>query len=279
MFDLCRVTGNVRDRNGDPMPGAEIRAVFEGASYGDCVVAIADARGTFEIKSIWETPIYGVAKGLLPSPIEPLRACDVGRTVHVDLVVGGESACHRFMVVDDRGLPLEGALVRVEGRGRSANDLEPLSRHHLAGRSTYGGPLWSGVTHADGRVELCGLPREELAVSVRHSGHEVAFVGLDARVVGSEPTRVVLGRGVTVSGQITHHDGSPAVGVVVSCGGRWAFDACWTMTGADGSYHLSGLHRRGDAYELEARRGETVVRGRVREVKRPGRLEWSAVIP
>jgi hypothetical protein len=277
--EMCRVRGTVRDRNGNPMPGAEIRAIFEGRANGDRAVAFADERGVFEIESIVDLPIYGVAKGFLPSPIEPLRACDAGRIVDVDLVVGGESACHRFLVVDDKGLPLEGALVRVEGRGRGANDLEPLFRHNIAGWSAYGGPLWSGLTDADGRVELCGLPREELAVSVRQPGREVAFVGLDAKVVESEPTRVVLGRGVTVSGQITHHDGSPAVGVVVSCGGRWAFDACWTMTRADGSYHLSGLHRRGRAYELEARRGEAVVRGLASEDKRSGRLEWSAVIP
>ena len=142
------------------------------------------------------------------------------------------------VVVDEDGAPVEGATVYVsiEYKKRSGDS------HQLG---VGGGPK----TDADGRWTFPFVPvsKREAYVSINHPDYapnhrRLARAESDVKP-GDQPTaRIMLKRGLKVTGRVTDESGKPIVGAKVRT--QFFNDLRRTMTGDDGTYLLVGCEPR-----------------------------------
>jgi len=115
----------------------------------------------------------------------------------------------RGLVTDGAGNPLEGAML-----GTSAGT--------------------HGNSDAAGRFEVCVPESGEVELSVKHYAHLNTTLTVRAP---AEDVRVVLERGLEISGRVSFPDGKPVPGATLQVSRTWALAAA----GEDGRYVLAGL--------------------------------------
>ena len=235
------VTGVVVDPDGVGVGGARVEAVP--AATGNCdpeVVAVTAADGSFAVRSAFSPGLYGArAPGFAASRMygdwgdtgahrdEPLR-----------IVLTAPGGCVEGTVVDTRGAPVEGAVVRI-GEGRTDG---------LLAMREGSKPVPAQVlTDAAGGFLAVGVPAGAQPVQVRAPGQAPWQGSCEVAASGTVALRVVLVAGVTCLGVVRQGDGAPAAEVSVRVGRRGDFLQYFATSAADGSFALHGL----PAFEFE----------------------------
>lgn len=202
----AQLSGTVRDANGQPVAGADLR--LEGAERkgGRSLRVEADQAGRFAFE------------GVLPGVPQRLLAADragAGTPVQIEGVVipADESitdlevileqgARIRGLVVDGSGAPVPNAMVALEGISQEI--WRALRRSPLA------------VSDAEGMFEYSGLPGEQVTLTAR-SGSLVSQTQETTISSGGlhEPT-LVLDEGAVLLGSVVDHLGAPVTGALVT---------------------------------------------------------------
>jgi hypothetical protein len=195
------VAGLVVDRQGRPVPGAEIwlsrvsRFLGDGWLAGD-VVARADSDGTFFLRSVGPKQDIGAfAPGFAPALLEELEErswTPNDPRARVTLVLEREGAFLEGRVVDEVGAPVPGARVAFGHAG-----MPELPR--ADGR--FGrGPTPRAVTSDElGRFRADWLQPGPTPVFVLAEGFALAHVEAEASIASAEPVVVALARGATLT--------------------------------------------------------------------------------
>jgi RNA polymerase sigma factor (sigma-70 family) len=246
----------VLDERGEPAPGAAIwLAAAPDQPWEGHVVAHADAAGACTLRALAAGSTFGaLAPGRVPSP---MRAVDPLAPQPAVLRLGGAAASVGGTVVDERGEPVEGAVVRVARHAR-AQFVLPGGDRHLELH-----PAVAVRTGADGAFACGELPPGRLEVSVRSPRHAAALVAVHAAAASSQQVRIVVRPGATVHGVVRGTDGAPIAGANVVAHGPARHQWAGTGTAADGSFTLRGLDPARAVLTAEAdghRRAELALR-------------------
>lgn len=240
------VEGRVAEPRGRPLAGAEIRVVEDGERpegapprlpEGRPADAVTDADGRFRLDDLATEQLLTLEvrlAGYVPAALRGVRTG--GEPVRVTLEPAGALA---GVVVDEEERPVGGARLRLTARGGESDEAPeaPAERRYAtAGR--------------DGRFEIRGLAGGRWDLTATAEGYRDAVEEGVEVATGEVPAelRLVLERGVEVSGRVTGADGEPvaAARIVVSgAGGARPASAVPSRrraaTDGDGHYRLGGL--------------------------------------
>ncbi|MEM6676070.1 MAG: sigma-70 family RNA polymerase sigma factor [Planctomycetota bacterium] len=259
------VEGRVVDSDGRPVPDAEIwLATASGGWTSGNAVGRSDSAGVFRLRDVPEDPSLGaLAAGHLPSALVDLDLLDRSISpVSIELVVTPGGGALEGIVTDERGAPVEGAVVVF---GQNEGSLDVRFDHSVA-------EGW-GARHA--RTDENGLYRLD-ALSNGAKPLEVRRLGLaqwhgEVEINGPETARkdIVLEAGVTVTGVVTDIDGAPVEGARVQAfhaplsesylqSGQLDYEGAFAqevaLTAADGTYALGPLpHKTMFLYAMDPR--------------------------
>lgn len=210
----CTVAGIVRDTDGAPIEGAEVR------TNGDPVRTDAEGRYSLPTTSLRETVyVYAVATGyaqarVIAKPNGPGSVAEADFELTPSFQVMGR-------VVDEAGTPVMGAVVRSFFTNR--NDAE---------------------TDAQGRYLLDFLDpaRERHTVYARKPGYVEASTVVTTSGAKLEIEDLVLTRGVRVAGRVVDISGQPVVGAELYIGfSPSAYNRIDAMSEADGSFEFPNV--------------------------------------
>jgi len=228
------VTGLVVDRDGLPVPGAEVFFAHSASSGTDAEhAATTDLAGRFALRCCGNPLLVGArALGHAPSRLKPLFDEKGIQKFDVRIELPGPGGAVEGIVVGPGGSPVAGAIVRI-GKGRV--DL-------VLTTSSGAPPLPAQVrTDRDGHFRAVGLVEGEHAVVVRapslapwHGTCHVAANGIAA-------LSVMLGKGVTLSGTVHDSEGLPVPQASVTVGTEGDVAFYRTRSAADGAFRLTGL--------------------------------------
>ncbi len=235
-----RLTGEVRDVHGQPLPGARVE-VRRRASAGTSSLDLVYNRVLHPVGT-GETDDRGHFSLSVPEhrPLEVRIRAAGHATAMFDGVFGGE-----HLVVD----LVAGAV--LEGRITSKSTGLGMAGVHLRGFAVGAKDLLAGDTDGSGGFRFAGLPPGPLTLAVEPD--VLAAPGWKAVVL--EAAAVVridftLEDGIAIRGQVTDgQSGEPIVGAVIGAG--WTFDRPVT-TDRDGRYVLPGFGGPG-VYDIHAR--------------------------
>jgi RNA polymerase sigma factor (sigma-70 family) len=227
------ITGIVVDREGLPVPGAEVYLAFAGSTGTEAQHATtADTGGRFTLRCCGN-PIMVVARAHGHAPSMPQFLFDEKgtRRFEVRIELSGPGGAVEGTVVGPDGGPVADAAVRI-GAGRidlvlSYNGAPPLPAQVRTDR--------------EGHYRAVGLPEGEQPVVVRAAGLApwTGTCQVAANVVTALP--VALGAGVTVKGTVRASDGAPVPKASVTVGNEGDLAFYRTRSGADGAFLVEGL--------------------------------------
>lgn len=258
------LVGQVVDEAGDPVAGAEVRAILRagedaaipGLSPGQPRPAYhtrSSPRGEVRFSTLWSGWPYDLRvshPGFAPSEA-PAQASLSGQPARPFRVVllRGKTAAGR--VEDEAGHPVSGAEVELK-KSHVGGPLQP----YLDDLPAPDDAIRHATTDADGKLTLSDLPGgSRFDVAIRRQGF-APFARQGVRLVetGDGPADLgtfVLETGSILEGRVTDGDGRPIAGAEVWSGDwiRTGFRAepSPQVTGADGRFTLRDLSR-GDAY-------------------------------
>jgi len=211
-----KLAGSVRlwnregDRRGEQRadPDADLAFAFDAVPVGSTWTVRLDARG-FEFQDLDSLTVAG------------------GRTTEVVLPLARGRTVAGF-VVDEGGQPLEGVSIDLVERSTDRRPSHPTAS-----------------TGADGSFRVLGVRTAPTTLHARLADHRDVWRDLVELAAGTDvlDLRIVLTRGLEVSGRVEWPDGTPAGGVSLSVdvteGDGWE---TWGLrTAADGSFLVEGL--------------------------------------
>ena len=220
------IRGSVRDREGNPVPGARVSASSKGRIERSEGEAVTESDAAFVIAGLRAGPheLIAAAAGYATarSQAEP-----GGSPVTLVLQPGGEITGR---VVDARGDPVDDADVESQ-----ATDDPRWGPRGTSGRSDEG----------DGRFELRDVAAGTYVLQVRASGRGEASVTA-VRVEPGRPTNVgtvMLSRGGVVQGVVVDADGQGIPGATIHLEKdlHMQMGQHETQTGASGAFELRGV--------------------------------------
>lgn len=234
------VRGTVRDRSGNPVPGATV--VVHGSRAGTATVATADTNGVFTVDHLTAgVELQARARGREPSLAHTVRGAAGGETT-LDLVVGDTAHTVTGRVLDPAGAPVEGATVAVMPAAAAVFDPAAMDRPQV--RASWLRTDANGAFQCD---EASAAPQLVFATATAR-GLAPTWIEVDA-TRGQVFAELRLPRGATVTGTVTN-GGQPAAGLQVVA---WQGDGMrigylanlfgmrFVATGPDGTYRLDGL--------------------------------------
>lgn len=188
-------------------------------------------------------------------------ATDVGHLVFGAPTSLGGSA------VDALGRPIAGAVVAIERDVTRAGGMDLLRA--LRDIASSPGPVASGLTDADGRFLVKGLPPGRYLVRIERAGYATAFVGgvLVTAEGGTPDVKAVLDPGAGFEGRVLDPEGrglegALLVAVPMKNENLDHFDRHETRAGPDGRYRLDTLVD-GVTYFLDAHLAGRAPSGRI----------------
>ena len=226
--------GDVVDAEGKPVPGAHLATVAyprrrAGAPAGEEFwVPVRTPRtrsasdGTFAIRlRAGEETDLEVSKDGEGTCVLP--ACQAGERVRAVLA---KATSVEVVLRGPSGKPVEGARVRLFGTG-------PILR--LQSTTV----IREGVTGADGRLVIQGLPRDRLTLAASHPAHGLATGQRKEAEAGSSSTiELAFAEGRSIEGKVTDSEtGQPIPGA--SVGTTWLLPLV-AVTDKDGRFQLGG---------------------------------------
>ncbi len=229
-----RVTGQVVDLAGVPVPGAAIWLSDYGNPQNGRAVTLTDARGEFDLRDVgaWRT-LAVFAEGHRASQ----RFFLGERPTEAPWRIVLEDPAGRLTgrVVDDGDAPVAGARVTVgwrTGFGRGAGP---------DGVMREGPPPLSTRTDEDGGFAFATLPPGPTSILVRAPGHAIWKSSVMIPDHGEVEQKVVLGPEGRVEGRVADERGRPLGDIFVAAGSYGAPDASMAVTTLDGRYALGEL--------------------------------------
>jgi RNA polymerase sigma factor (sigma-70 family) len=227
------VAGIVVDRDGLPVPGAEVHLGTPAYPGMDAAhAATADADGRFALRCCFNPSLVGArAAGHAPSSLQLLYG-KKGAKFDVRVELPGPGGDVEGIVVGPDNSPVADAMVRI-GTG-NLDSLQPTNPGDP--------PLPAQVrTDLEGHFRAVGLIEGEHPVVVRAVGL-APWTGT-CRVTTREVSllSVALGEGVSLAGVVRSSEGTPVPQANVSVGEEGELTYYRTRSGADGAFHLDGL--------------------------------------
>ncbi len=225
----ARVT--VRTKDGAPLPGATVRAVFvkDGQAYlAGRVISGADGLAAFVTLPIGAHWFLVDARGYARASAQRLVASE---PVQMELRLGPERPL-RLEIHDDLGKPLAGVDIEVRGA-------DPLPK--------------GAKTDAAGVASPSGIGEGPVRVLARLPGYDEASVtlaGKDARAT------IVLHRLGSLVVTVVDPQGKKLPGATIALAGGSLAVPRTTSSGADGTARISGLSA--GSYDLRATKGSLV---------------------
>src|SRR5487761_1778753 len=210
------VRGVVRDRRGDPVPGA-VLTVLRGDGW-QAGRAVADAAAGYELTDIEPRAFTLIAQARGHAP----QAAVVG--------ADGGVVSHDFVLAPAGGLA---------GSVRSAADV-PLPGAAVVISDASGEVLARDVTGPDGNFLLPGMPEGTYTVAATAAGHRPASKQVELDGV-TETALLALVAEAEVHGVVRDPRDAPVPGVTVSLANTDGEVVASVITGADGAYRLTGL--------------------------------------
>jgi RNA polymerase sigma factor (sigma-70 family) len=211
------VSGRVRDQEGRPIRGAELR--LTGENLPEVLRTVSGVDGEYRLAGLLAGRYQLSAAAhqrATHQQVVTLRSTNVA----ADVVLLAEAVLVG-RVTDRSGMPAPAAQVRIDWDGAG------------------GRRVAFATADAGGRFTLQGLAPGQARIGARLDGVESRMRPL-ALTEGSQEITVALPRGIVVSGTIRWQDGAPAAGALVTArsgGGRLAI----VRTDADGAYLLGPL--------------------------------------
>ena len=229
------IAGVVVEREGRPVPGAQIFSDTMGSGWNALFVTSTDAQGRFRIRSIQGNLCWVSARAALhpPSPqyefigatadfegvrivLEPQGAALAGTVfdprgeplAHAQLLLGKEESYEQFKLEDGRGARVPAAqMAQTDEHGRFAFAGAPVGKLELQARA-------KGVAPWKGEVETSSGTRAEL-------------------VIRMQP-------GSKLAGRVSDADGKPLVRAEVQIG-HYGFASRYQRSDGEGRFRFEGL--------------------------------------
>jgi hypothetical protein len=255
------LSGTVMSPDGQPVVGAQVSLAMEdeasgfgrmlGGLFPTPDPRLTDAQGHYEIPGPppgQKARVTARAPGYLDGRTEPMT-CAAGDTktgVDVKLRVGATLA---GKVRDDKGSPIEGALVRWIAPGEDTNEWSVRWRLRSASPT---------ITDDKGEFRILNVETGTLVVQVTDERH-LPWSSKDVKAEDAKSTDldVKLALGAVISGQVLGSDGRPAANATVSWDFQGQRDSDFTndreeaSCDGNGNFRAEGL--AAGSYELQAR--------------------------
>ncbi|MDR3460574.1 MAG: carboxypeptidase regulatory-like domain-containing protein [Verrucomicrobiae bacterium] len=145
------------------------------------------------------------------------------------------------VVVDEQEVPIPGVSIRLY-RFWSSQDDRPNKKGEQASFSTM-----STSTDDTGRWEAKGLPAtllDHISVEAKHPeyiGEQSTVGGTAEKALRAETYKMILKRGLEVTGQVLDESGNPISGATVFAGQRYYRERQQMNTGDDGRFHFKRM--------------------------------------
>jgi hypothetical protein len=212
----CTVRGVVRDRRGNPVPGA-VLTVLRGDGW-QAGRTVADAAGGYELTDVASRAFTLIAQARGYAPEAAAVTAD-GGVVSRDVALAGAGG--------------------LAGAVRSAADA-PLPGATVVISDASGAVLAQEVTGRDGKFLLPGLTEGSYTVSATAAGHRPASTQVEVNGA-TRTTSLALMPEAEVHGVVKDRSDTPVPGVTVSLANTEGEVVASVVTGADGGYRLTGL--------------------------------------
>lgn len=269
------VAGRVVDERGNGVAGAQILLTKKGHLDERFVVAASDATGAFALHRVPEGRfLAAMAPGFLPSRLVQVSAEPASSPQNLQLRFDAPGAAVTFVVVDEAGVTIPGAVVQI------GNCLPPAPRTPAA-QACQMRPPWLGRTDAAGRVVCEQAPLGEVDVYARAADHTGVQFSIELQAGGEYRLALAHGgrcRG-TVQGAGHGLDGGliGAIGRGVAAAATtpaWCLPRC--LLDAAGHYELTGLPLGNVLVRVDG--GELGWADRELQVTADTPLEWSPTL-
>jgi protocatechuate 3,4-dioxygenase beta subunit len=212
--------GRVLDPRGFPAAGVRVQLMLEGEPSARVTLSSAD--GGFAFPAVQGNAVLSAHPTGSPAVRETL-VLDGSGPREVLLTLGGDARVLAGRVVDPRGFPIEGALVRVESK-------DPRSPTVL-----------SVASGSDGRFRVDGLPPPPYRVAVERAGFAPAVLAAASPRPGEE-LQVALVTSAGLAGQVLDRlRGEPIAGALVRLSPKTGGSARSATTDARGWFELRDL--------------------------------------
>lgn len=209
----CHVEGTVRDNSGNPVSGAEVRRMRRLAPP-----VLTDDQGHYRlaIPSRWESMIHASAEGLAQVHLT-VNAPAPGKIAVVDIELP-PALCVQGRVLDEAGVPIVGAEVRVSDVGKHVAESGP---------------------HGCYALEHLNSEREKHHLRVSAPGYVILADSVSTVTGGVVEHDIVLPRGALLEGRVVTESGEPVPAATVILGvSRNYWITVTDLTRDDGSFRL-----------------------------------------
>ena len=271
-----QVEGEVVDRAGNPVAGAEVRMVLPGGrGHLGHSVARTDAHGAFALSRVQPgRSIAAVAPGRVASELQRIGR-SVGVAQRLALRLGAPAGRITGIVRGPSGYPVSRATVQLGAVG---------TFDKLAAR-----PSVAVHTAADGRFECSEVPPGRVPLWVAAPGLAASRLVVEVDAGAVLDLDLELGRGATASGVVTDPKGLPLprallrvepreADPLLQLGPRWAYPQ--VRCAPDGSYRVealpNGVGQLVAMRPLDHQDGYRVVTSGVVDFRERENLRWDA---